>query len=309
MPKTGTPGREDRRVDRRGARGVHRRRPAGEDQRGRAAGEHLGHRHRVRHDLGVDPRLAHAAGDQLGVLRPEVDDEDQVVLRLAGGSRHGRSLSACRRRPAAGRAPGPGRSGSEAGSWVRTAGAAPGGPRQGREFDGATRPPQRRVARGVTWARRRSTRPRRSGHRHDRQPQGARRRLRHHRVRRARPATTGRYVVPSARPRVGLALVGPERHRPLRLGGDRQRRVDARGSPRPPSRRRCGGRGGRRRAGSRRSRRSPGESPIAQPPRKCAVSGRLNGSPIEPPGRPPITLAISRTAWLPAGIQVGLGTP
>ena len=29
----------------------------------------------VRHDLGVDARLAHAAGDQLGVLRAEVDDE------------------------------------------------------------------------------------------------------------------------------------------------------------------------------------------------------------------------------------------
>ena len=28
-----------------------------------------------------------------------------------------------------------------------------------------------------------------------------------------------------------------------------------------------------------------GESPMAQPPMKCAVSGRLNGSPIEPPAR------------------------
>ena len=31
------------------------------------------------HDLGVDARLAHAAGDQLCVLRAEVDDEDGVV--------------------------------------------------------------------------------------------------------------------------------------------------------------------------------------------------------------------------------------
>ena len=45
------------------------------------ARQHLGDRHRVRHDLGVDPRLAHPAGDQLGVLGPEVDDEDQVVVR------------------------------------------------------------------------------------------------------------------------------------------------------------------------------------------------------------------------------------
>ena len=36
-----------------------------------------------------------------------------------------------------------------------------------------------------------------------------------------------RYCSPRAGPRVGLALVGPERHRPLGLGGDRQRRVDA----------------------------------------------------------------------------------
>ena len=61
---------------------------------------------------------------------------------------------------------------------------------------------------------------------------------------------------PERRPRVGLALVGPERHRPLGLGGDRQRRVHARGSPRSPSRRRRAGRGGRRPAGRGRPRRS-----------------------------------------------------
>ena len=42
---------------------------------------------------------------------------------------------------------------------------------------------------------------------------------------------------------------------------------------------------------------------------KCAVSGRLNGSPIEPPSVPPITRAIRRTASLAAGIQVGFGLP
>ncbi len=42
---------------------------------------------------------------------------------------------------------------------------------------------------------------------------------------------------------------------------------------------------------------------------KCAVSGRLNGSPMEPPGLPPTISAIVRTAWLATGIQVGLGMP
>ena len=44
--------------------------------------QHLGERHRARHDLGVDVRLAHAPRDQLRVLRAEVDDEDEVVLGL-----------------------------------------------------------------------------------------------------------------------------------------------------------------------------------------------------------------------------------
>ena len=34
---------------------------------------------RARHDLGEDVRLAHATSNQLGVLRPEVDDENGVV--------------------------------------------------------------------------------------------------------------------------------------------------------------------------------------------------------------------------------------
>jgi hypothetical protein len=42
---------------------------------------------------------------------------------------------------------------------------------------------------------------------------------------------------------------------------------------------------------------------------KWAVSGRLNGSPIDPPGFPPRILAISRTTRLPTGIQVGFGAP
>ena len=77
-------GGEEALVDGRCALGVHRRRPAGEHDRLRVAGQHLGDRHGVRHDLGVDPGLADPAGDQLGVLRPEVDHQDQVVLARSG---------------------------------------------------------------------------------------------------------------------------------------------------------------------------------------------------------------------------------
>jgi len=48
---------------------------------------------------------------------------------------------------------------------------------------------------------------------------------------------------------------------------------------------------------------------MVQPPMKCAVSGRLNGSPIEPPAVPPTISAILVTASLPTGIQVGFGVP
>ena len=43
-----------------------------------------------RDDLGVDVRLAHPAGDQSGVLGPEVDDEDGVGHRdgLVPGAAH-----------------------------------------------------------------------------------------------------------------------------------------------------------------------------------------------------------------------------
>ena len=38
--------------------------------------DHLGRRDAVRHDLGVHVELADPAGDQLGVLGAEVDDEN-----------------------------------------------------------------------------------------------------------------------------------------------------------------------------------------------------------------------------------------
>ena len=52
-----------------------------------------------------------------------------------------------------------------------------------------------------------------------------------------------------------------------------------------------------------------GLSPIAAPPRKCAVSGMLNSSPQVPPATPSIFSAIRRVTSLPTGIQVGLGSP
>ena len=87
MPNTGTPAVEQRRVD---VRGAPARRPLdGPPDRMIAAGslaQHLRDRHRVRHDLGVDPGLAHPAGDQLGVLGAEVDDEDRGRLHSSQGS-------------------------------------------------------------------------------------------------------------------------------------------------------------------------------------------------------------------------------
>ena len=45
------------------------------------------------HDLGVDVRFAHTAGDQLRVLRAEVDDEDEVVTHEDRLTMTGRSSS------------------------------------------------------------------------------------------------------------------------------------------------------------------------------------------------------------------------
>jgi hypothetical protein len=80
----GHAGVEEVRVHVRGTRGVDRGRPPGEDDGGRLAGQHLRDRHRVRNDLGVDPGLADAPGDQLGVLGSEVDDENEVVVGQDG---------------------------------------------------------------------------------------------------------------------------------------------------------------------------------------------------------------------------------
>ena len=85
-------GREQAAVDAGRTLLVDRRRPAGQHDRLGVARQHLLDRHGVRHDLGVDPRLAHPPRDQLRVLGPEVDDEDQVVVGVSSTGRHGASL-------------------------------------------------------------------------------------------------------------------------------------------------------------------------------------------------------------------------
>ena len=65
---------------------VHRGRAAGEDQRFRRPLADLLHRRRRRQQLGEDPAFADAAGDQLGVLAPEVEDQHLLHrLHVLGG--------------------------------------------------------------------------------------------------------------------------------------------------------------------------------------------------------------------------------
>ena len=72
-------GVEQGRVDARGPIRVDRGRASGKDDRGRFLGEHLADWHVVRDDFGVNVHLAHPAGNELGVLRPEVDHQNDVV--------------------------------------------------------------------------------------------------------------------------------------------------------------------------------------------------------------------------------------
>src|SRR5690606_30555344 len=82
---------EQRAVDRRRPRLVHAGRPARQDDGGRAPLEDLLDRPRVRHDLRVHVRLAHAARDELRVLGAVVDDEDGTHAG-AGALAHAGSL-------------------------------------------------------------------------------------------------------------------------------------------------------------------------------------------------------------------------
>ncbi len=73
------PGLEQRGVEGGRTLLVDRRRATGQDHRGGVLREHLGHGHRVRHDLAEAAGLPHPARDQLRVLGAEVDDEHGPV--------------------------------------------------------------------------------------------------------------------------------------------------------------------------------------------------------------------------------------
>ena len=85
---------EQRRVELRRPVGVHRGRPAGEDQPARAAPAHLLDADVMRQQLGEHAALAHAARDELRVLAAEVQDDDLVdrARRLDLGGRLGDDL-------------------------------------------------------------------------------------------------------------------------------------------------------------------------------------------------------------------------
>ena len=72
-------GVEQGRVDARCPIHVDRGRTSGKDDRGWFLGEHLADWHVVRDDFGVNVHLTHPAGNELGVLRPEVDHQNDVV--------------------------------------------------------------------------------------------------------------------------------------------------------------------------------------------------------------------------------------
>ncbi len=76
---------QDPRVEGVGVLGVHRGRAAGEDDAHRCPGGHVGSGDAARHDLREDPGLPHPAGDEAGVLRPEVEYQDPVEAALEVG--------------------------------------------------------------------------------------------------------------------------------------------------------------------------------------------------------------------------------
>ena len=92
-------GVEEGRINGGGAVGVDRGGATGEDDGRRLLVQHGGGIHGVGHDLGVDTGLAHAAGDELGVLGAEVHHED-------GADGAGRSLAGRHRNRIAGAATG-----------------------------------------------------------------------------------------------------------------------------------------------------------------------------------------------------------
>ena len=107
MPNVGTPVSKQRRVDRGRALGVHDGGAAGQDHGLRAAAPGSPRPACVCGTISrVDAALAHAPGDELRVLRAEVDDQHRVgVGSGGGGQRRGRSPRGAYRWPVARRTP------------------------------------------------------------------------------------------------------------------------------------------------------------------------------------------------------------
>ncbi len=77
-------------VDRGSILRVHAGRTARQDDSRRRHGAHLVGRDVAWHDLGIHVQIAHAAGDELPVLRAEIDDDDNLLRGCGLG--HGASL-------------------------------------------------------------------------------------------------------------------------------------------------------------------------------------------------------------------------
>ena len=94
MPRTGTPASIDRGRRQRRALVEHGGRPAGEDHALRAQRPEGLIRLLERHDLAIDLLFAHPPGNELGHLRPEIDDQDLVVAGepVGAGAAHERGI-------------------------------------------------------------------------------------------------------------------------------------------------------------------------------------------------------------------------
>ena len=68
-------------------------RAAGEDDALGCKGAHIGVAHIPGMDLAVDAQLAHAARDELGVLRTEVEDQDLVGVDVRHVTKSGNSAA------------------------------------------------------------------------------------------------------------------------------------------------------------------------------------------------------------------------
>ena len=87
-PENGNAQVQMRLVDQRSTRIVDARRPAGQDEPFRPEGLDLFEAGIVGEYLAIDLGLAYPAGDQLGILGPEVEDQDSFTVDIG----HGRPL-------------------------------------------------------------------------------------------------------------------------------------------------------------------------------------------------------------------------